>query len=193
MGANETYPERTVLNLGSGEKQIPGALNVDLVASTCPDIVHDLDVRPWPLPSEQFRTVYMNDVIEHLDNVVGTLEEVHRICRDGAVVQITVPHYSCANAFTDPTHRHYFGRFSFSYFTGEHQFAFYTQRRFRTRSARIIFAPTLLNKFVWRLANRWPAEYERRWAWMFPAWFLFVELEVVKPRVDATPSYGTGA
>jgi hypothetical protein len=33
---------------------------------------------------------------------------------------------------------------------------------------------------VFQLANRWPHEYERRWAWMFPAWFLYYELEVVK-------------
>ena len=33
---------------------------------------------------------------------------------------------------------------------------------------------------VWRLANRFPAAYERRGAWIFPAWFLYVELEVVK-------------
>jgi hypothetical protein len=44
----------------------------------------------------------------------------------------------------------------------------------------IIFAPTFLNKLVRRLANRWPARYERRWAWLFPAWFIYVELEIVK-------------
>jgi hypothetical protein len=33
---------------------------------------------------------------------------------------------------------------------------------------------------VWRLANRYPAAYERRWAWIFPAWYLYFELEVDK-------------
>jgi hypothetical protein len=51
----------------------------------------------------------------------------------------------------------------------------------------IIFASTLLNRLVWRIANRWPAGYERRWAWMFPAWFLYFELEVVKGRGGQTP------
>ncbi len=31
------------LHLGSGLKRIEGALNVDLVAATNPDVVHDLD------------------------------------------------------------------------------------------------------------------------------------------------------
>ena len=39
---------------------------------------------------------------------------------------------------------------------------------------------TLVNKLVWRLANRYPEAYERRWAWVFPAFFLSFELEVVK-------------
>jgi hypothetical protein len=91
-----------------------------------------------------------------------------------------VPHFSCSNAFTDPTHRHYFGRFSFDYVTDGHELSFYSRARFVERTCRIIFHPTLLNKLVWRLANRYPAEYERRWAWIFPAWFLSVELEVIK-------------
>jgi len=37
-----------------------------------------------------------------------------------------------------------------------------------------------VNKLVRRLANRYPAAYERRWTWIFPAWFLYFELEVVK-------------
>ena len=181
---------RDVLNLGSGRKHIAGALNLDVVASTGPDIIHDLNHRPWPLPTDGFREVLAYDVIEHLDDVVRTFEEVHRVCRDGAVVKLTVPHFSCANAFTDPTHRHYFGRYSFSYFTGEHEFSFYTACRFRHITTRIVFAPTILNKLVWRLANRWPASYERRWAWMFPAWFLYVELEVCKSTLPTDASGG---
>ena len=179
-GRETSVAEKRVLNLGCGEKQLPNAVNVDITSSTAPDVVHNLNERPWPLPSEQFVEVLAHDVIEHLDDVVATMEEIHRVCRDGAIVRITLPHFSSANAFTDPTHRHYFGWFSFHYFTGEHQFSFYTDVRFRRRSSQIVFAPTLLNKLVWRLANRWPAAYEKRWAWIFPAWFLSFELEVVK-------------
>jgi SAM-dependent methyltransferase len=173
--------ERRVLHLGAGRKYDPAAVNVDLVAGTGADVVHDLDVTPWPFPDDRFDEVRANDVLEHLDDLVAVMEEIHRVCRPGAVVQVTVPHFSCANAFTDPTHRHYFGRFSFAYFTGEHEFDFYSAARFRTRQAKIVFHPSLLNKLVWRLANRYPAAYERRWAWVFPAWFLYFELEVRKP------------
>ena len=169
-----------VLNLGCGRRRVEGALNVDVTAETGPDVLHDLNVRPWPFADDSFDEVLAHDVLEHLSETVATLEEVHRVCRHGARVKLTVPHYSCSNAFTDPTHRHYFGRFSFGYVTEGHDLSFYSGARFAERSCQIVFHPTLLNKLVWRLANRYPAEYERRWAWIFPAWFLSVELEVVK-------------
>lgn len=168
------------LQLGSGLKRDPDATNVDIVASTNPDLCHDLNVVPWPLPSNTFTECTGHDVIEHLDDVVKTMEEVYRVCRPGAVVRITVPHFSCANAFRDPTHRHYFSRFSLEYFTDSHQFAFYSRARFHERAARIIFRRSLLNRIVQRIANRFPEAYEQRWAWMFPAWFLYFELEVMK-------------
>lgn len=171
---------RRVLHLGAGRKYDPDAVNVDLVAATKPDVVHDLNVTPWPFADDRFGEVWAYDVIEHLSDAVRTMEEIHRVCADGAVVKITVPHFSCANAFTDPTHRHYFSVASFNYFTGDSEFDFYTEKHFRKRVAKIIFYPTLVNKLIHRVANRWPAAYERRWAWIFPAWFLYFELEVVK-------------
>ena len=137
---------------------------------------------PWPFLDSQFSEVFAYDVIEHCDDVIATIEEIHRVSTNGAVVHITAPHFSCANAFTDPTHKHYFGWSSFHYVTGEHELNFYTSRRFRRRVASIIFAPTLVNKLVHRLANRFPDTYEQRWAWVFPAWFLYFELEVLKDR-----------
>lgn len=143
-------------------------------------MVHDLDQNPWPFPDNRFAEVWAYDVLEHLDDLVAVMEEIHRVCRSGSVLKVTVPHYSCGNAFADITHRHYFSRFSFAYFTGENDFDFYTDRRFQQRAATIVFHPSLSNKLIHRLANRWPAAYERRWAWMFPAWFLYFELVVVK-------------
>ncbi len=176
----QSLNNRKILHLGSGHKYAPECVNVDLVASTKPDIVHNLDVFPWPLPSDHFEEVRAYDVVEHLDNIISVMEEIHRVCRKRAKLKITVPHYSCANAFTDITHRHYFSVNSFNYFTGDNEFGFYTDKHFRRVSREIVFYPTLMNRVVLRMAKRWPTEYERRWAWMFPGWFLFFELEVVK-------------
>jgi SAM-dependent methyltransferase len=168
------------LNLGCGLKRVPEAVNLDITPETKPDVRHDLNQLPWPFPDNHFREVLAYDVVEHLDDFLATMEEIHRVCRDKAVVHITVPHFSCANAFTDPTHRRYFGYFSLDYVTGENEIQFYTRARFKKLSRRLMFYPSLLNKLIWRLANRYPAAYERRWMWMFPAWYLYFELEVQK-------------
>ena len=63
----------------------------------------------------------------------------------------------------------------------KHEYSFWiTDRRFKGRASQIVFASTLLNKIVHRFTNRYQEEYERRWAWIFPAWLLYFELEVVK-------------
>jgi hypothetical protein len=173
-------PTQPFLNLGCGRRRLPNAVNVDIRAGVGPDVVCDLNKRPWPFRDGQFSAVFAYDIIEHCEDVIATMEEIHRVSSDGALVRITVPHFSCANAFTDPTHKHYLGRGSFDYFTGEHELIFYTLTRFRRIVASIVFAPTLMNKLVHRLANRFPDAYERRWAWIFPAWFVYFELAVVK-------------
>jgi SAM-dependent methyltransferase len=171
---------RASLHLGSGEKYMPGAVNVDLTAATNPDVVHDLNVRPWPFTTSSFDEVHAYDVIEHLDDVLKSVEEIHRVVRPGGALHVIVPHFSSDGAFTDPTHRHYFGARTFDYMTEGHSNAFYTQARFRVLKRQIVFRPTLANKLVHRIANRLPEAYEQRWAWIFPAWFLFFQLEVVK-------------
>ena len=168
------------LNLGCGLKRLPQAVNLDRNPAVSPDIVHDLNEMPWPFPDAEFTEVLAYDVLEHCDDVIAAMEEIHRVCRNRATVRITVPHFSCMNAFTDPTHRHFFGWSSFHYVTGERELSFYTSRRFRRRASRILFFPGLVNKLVHRLANRYPEAYERRWAWIFPAYFLYYELEVIK-------------
>jgi SAM-dependent methyltransferase len=172
--------DRRALNLGCGAKRDSTAVNLDVTPDTEPDVVHNLNQYPWPFADNRFDKVTALDVIEHLDDIAAAMSEIHRICRPGAIVHLTVPHFSSDGAYTDPTHRHYFGAFTFDYFSAEHPLNFYSRARFRNRSTKIIFRPALLNKFIWRLANRYPRAYEQRWTWIFPAWFLAVQLEAVK-------------
>ena len=172
--------QRTCLNVGSGRRYDPEAVNLDLTKDTNPDVVHNLEVFPWPFPEDRFQSVQMRDVIEHLSDTLKTIEELHRICTPGGIIHIVVPHYSSNGAFTDPTHRSFFSALTFDYFTEDHPQNFYTKCRFKRRSLQLVFRPTLLNKIIWRLANRYLQAYENAWAWRFPAWFISVELEVVK-------------
>ena len=173
-------PSRT-LNLGSGQDRSKSdAVSIDRVAETKPDIVHDLDIYPWPLEDNRFDTVHCLDVIEHLQNIVRAMEEIHRISRNGARVHIATPHFSCANSYTDPTHLHHLGLFSFDYFTGGNKWGFYTRVRFKKVRSRLHFYGRYKNLHISWLANKAPAFYEEHLTWIFPAWYMSFELEVVK-------------
>src|SRR5262245_43537463 len=170
-----------VLNLGSGKsRSVQGALTVDRVAETLPDVVHDLDSFPWPFADDSFDEVHCIDVIEHLKDVVKAMEEIHRISSAGARVYLTTPHFSCANSYTDPTHIHHLGYFSFDYFTGENQWDFYTRARFRKVNSRLHFYGRYKNLHISWLANKAPAFYEEHLTWIFPAWYMSFQLEVIK-------------
>lgn len=179
------------LNLGCGVKKRPDCWNVDLRDQVGPDLVWDLDRRPYPLPRNHFEHVYAFDVVEHLNDLQGFIEEVHGLLVPGGIVEITTPHFSCANSFTDPTHRHHLGYFSFDYFTDASPWNFYSGVRFEIAERILVFHNRRYDRLISRLANRHPAVYERRFAWMLPAWFLIFRLRAVKPGAPAGESPGT--
>ena len=185
-GQNDTMrPRESVdlpreLNLGCGRRRREGCLNVDRAARVEPDLVWDLDKFPYPLPDSHFSRIFASDVVEHLANIPEFMREAHRLLAPGGLLEITTPHFSCANSYTDPTHLHHLGYCSFDYFTQGHDLAYYADAPFEVVERQIVFRQTLLNRFVSGLANRYPETYEQRYAWILPAWFLIFRLGAIK-------------
>lgn len=94
-----------ILNVGSGRFPLDGAINLDIADVPGVDIVHDLDVAPWPFDDDQFSLVRGVQVFEHVDDPILFMCEAWRVLRPGGELYLTVPHYQSANSFTDPTHR----------------------------------------------------------------------------------------
>ena len=172
------------LNLGCGNDLRDGYLNVDRSPEVGADLVWDLNELPYPLPENHFEEILALDVVEHLDSVVGFMEEAHRLLSPGGEIEITTPHFSCANSFRDPTHRWHLSYFSFDYFCEGHGLAHYSKARFEIVRRELAFHPTRLNRFVGWWARRDVERYERRWCWSFPAWFLVFRLRAVKGQGD---------
>jgi SAM-dependent methyltransferase len=167
------------LNLGCGRDRRPGYYHVDQVAELEPDLVWNLDRHPYPLPDHHFESVLALDVVEHLEDVTAFLVDVHRVLRPGGIVEITTPHFSCANSYTDPTHRRHLGFFSFDYFTPQSKLNFYSPARFEIAERWIAFPPGPVSGLISRWANRHPDLYEKRFAWLWPAWFLKLQLRAI--------------
>lgn len=96
------------LNLGCGNRKMDGFVNVDFVEACAPDMVVNLERTPWPWPANSVGEVLLIHVLEHLgatsDSFLAIISELWRVCRDGALIHIVVPHPRCDNFIGDPTH-----------------------------------------------------------------------------------------
>lgn len=57
---------------------------------------------------------------------------------------------------------------------------YYSSAMYEILKVDVQFEKNLLNKLIWRLASQYPDFWESRLAWIFPAWFMNIELKVVK-------------
>jgi SAM-dependent methyltransferase len=144
-----------------------------------PDVVVDAGAG-LPFHESSFSRVSCFDLVEHLEDIPALMREIHRVLQPGGIFFLTTPHFSCANSYTDPTHKQHFGWRSFDYFTAEHQLRYYSTARFRITRRVLRFHGGIIDALIRRLAARWPDFYEHRLAWRFPAWYLEFELEALK-------------
>lgn len=182
------FPE--ILHLGCGKKKYPGAFGVDAGAHAAADLQWNLDQRPWPLPDDTFSLVYMVSILEHVEDVIGVMEEVHRVGRPGAEVRIYAPFASSHHLWTDPTHRRGFTANSFKYF--DDQFAAgafeYSTARFEVADVEYnkyedwmwVYRPKRLDRWLLRLANRHKMLYEKRFMYLYQVQTIFFQLRVKK-------------
>jgi SAM-dependent methyltransferase len=168
-----------ILDIGCGSAKTPGAVGLDISADTDADIVHNLDELPYPIEDASFDQILMQDVIEHVREPIKVLEELHRIARPGARIQLRTPHFSSILAYGDPTHRHYFSTIAIRSLA-EPRFAHYTAVRFRVVHVTLdLWLPFRLVG-LGALANRFPETYEKYLAFRFPTMNIRAELEVLK-------------
>jgi len=102
-----------VLNLGCGLRHMVGAVNVDAYECAKPDVLHDLNVTPYPFENDEFDRIYAHHVFEHLPNWWGAFEECGRILKPGGILEISVPAASSDTALTYKDHVRVFAQCSF--------------------------------------------------------------------------------
>jgi len=91
------------LNLGAGNDIRGGYVNHDRVANPGIDVVHDLNVLPWPW--EDVDEIRAWAVFEHLRlTLAEAIDECARVLRPGGRLVLKVPAFNSVNAAVDPTH-----------------------------------------------------------------------------------------
>lgn len=104
-----------MLNLGCGSKPVAGAVNVDIVKQDGVDVVHDLDVFPWPFGDGEFTRVLATDIYEHVEHPLEFVAECWRVLAVRGLLFIHTAYWKNPLAFTDPTHRRFLTEDSFNY------------------------------------------------------------------------------
>jgi len=185
--------EERILDVGCGPYKVQGAIGIDRMSWPTVDVVHDLDRSPWPFAANSFDKAICRHSLAHLDSVVRTIEELHRILRPGGLLEIVTPHFSSDNAFTDITSRHFFGFRSMDFFCPNRGFMYrYSSAEFELLEVRISFLqaavfmpdkvkPNALKSLgIESLINRFPRLYEHFFAFILRANEVFYRMRVVK-------------
>lgn len=183
------------LDVGCGSKKRKGFVGMDVVPIEGVDIVHDMNLKPWPIESNSVEEIIFDDVLEHSKDFLTILSEVYRVAKPECIVKIAVPHFSSDNMYTDPTHTTFFSTRSFNYFDKSlnHKHGFYlSDVNFKIFRSEIHFVEYFIHesekkKFnpyqaigLQYLVNKFPRIYEKFFAWIIPAAELYFELIVIK-------------
>ena len=128
-------PSSAKLQLGCGHNLRVGWVNHEMIALPGVDVVHDLRQCPWPFPDQSFEQVYADNVLEHLPDTVGAMEEIYRITKPGANIFLGVPYWNSFEAWGDPTHTRVFTEETFEFFDPTtwrgRERSYYTKARFK--------------------------------------------------------------
>jgi len=96
------------LNFGCGNEIKKDWINVDIQKRKGVNKSFDFTKFPYPFKKDTFNYVLIDNVLEHLFNPKKTMEELWRICKSGAIIEIIVPYYNSYYAYADSTHVNFF-------------------------------------------------------------------------------------
>jgi SAM-dependent methyltransferase len=145
-----------ILDVGCGKNKFPGAVGLDRNPATDADLLSDLNRVPYPFRDSSFDEIRAVHVVEHVEDVIRFMEEMHRLLRPAGRLYLVTPHYTDSGSYRDPTHRWHLNSFSFYYFTEPRDYAFYSPARFREHRIEL----RLLKLWRW-LGLEWLVNHSR--------------------------------
>jgi SAM-dependent methyltransferase len=156
------------INLGCGMDYREGWVNVDFNKEVKADVYADF-TKKLPFKNNYADVVLLDNVIEHIpqERYFAFLEEIHRICKNGAKIYIYAPHYSGMYALKHPAHYKYFGIGSLDFLRPERAFngERYSKARFKLQRERLLFFHHNLVNFpiLSKLPINWLFNFGRVW------------------------------
>ncbi len=155
---------RRILDIGCGRNKLSGSTGVDFLDLPGVDVVSDLN-RPLPFQNGEFDVVYSNQVLEHIPNMLGLMEEIHRLLRPGGLMVAHVPYFRSSWSAIDPTHIRQFCLQSLNYFaagTYENENYRFSEKSFSSLEVYLDdnYPAGPVRWLFTNLARRWPGRFE---------------------------------
>jgi predicted SAM-dependent methyltransferase len=162
------------VDLGCGKSKVKGVIGIDADPNSDADIICKLGAEPIPLEDSSVDKVTATQFFEHLDNPIPVLNECCRILKNNGVLFIEVPHYSNYIAH-GLGHKQYYSHKEIVRIL-KHDLNY----EIEIIKAEITFYKSFRLAGIHYLANRFPTNYERFWAYIFPAENLKITAKVKK-------------
>lgn len=173
------------LDLGCGNRKREGWLGVDSNPAVKPDVLHSLEQFPYPFPDSHADEIVMDNCLEHLQEQLKVLEELHRVAKPGALITLHVPYFRAHWAYNDPTHVRFFSVETFYHFDPAHPYrAIYPYSKAEFTVEAVVFNERItrgpIRGLVKIIANLWPVRYEDWISHIVPLDELTFRLRVLK-------------
>lgn len=168
------------INFGSGKNYLNGYLNCDISNDNKVDKIVDLEKR-LPFKDNSVDEVILRMVLEHTQRPIDVMNELYRICKNKAIIKITVPYFSCENAFSNITHYHQFSYTSFDLFEPSHSQHWQGCGNFKIIKKELHWRkPFILFELLFNIHPKVTRLYQELFCWILPARELEIILEVIK-------------
>lgn len=112
------------VNLGCGRLKLPEYIGIDVMqivdgnGDKMVDIVRDVEKQGLPFCDNSVIEIKADNVLEHLDDLIGVMNECWRVLGPDGFIEGIVPMVGTNGSFRDPTHRRFFNEDTFCYFYG---------------------------------------------------------------------------
>jgi|SRR3989338_2770831 len=190
-----------ILDFGCGRKKYQGSIGIDIASNSTADIKWDLDKFPYPLKTNYFDFIWCHHSLEHVSDIFKTLEELYRVAKPNAIIEVHVPHAIQAGAMAHLDHKRTFKLDTFDifdprYMDKAHSNELYSKIKFEVIKKELRYRNcgySRTDKFGGRkitnwtiraidvLSNKFSYSYERVWGfWVGGSEEVIFKLRVIK-------------
>jgi len=173
---------KKILDIGCGKKKILGAVGIDFSDNENVDVVHDLNVFPYPFEDSEFDEVHIIDTLFLLSDPVRVMEEIWRVSKPAGKVVVVQPYFRSVWNFVDPWVKNFGTVHSFAFYDPDDpicQRYEYSSARFKTE--KIVFNEGVPMRWFTRLvaafANKYPRKYELYLSQYYPLGMIAYKLK----------------